>query len=128
MIDRPAGAAGHVSSPSGKKSEPDVLLHMEHIVQESRRYRLVSNKIDNLLIKCGTTPGPAALILRLRSNFVTQHRDDQKPAINFFFLVVYVRILNVACSSGACSSDDVNVASRAMDLPLTIHDETVRSV
>jgi hypothetical protein len=86
MIDRPAGAAGHVSSPLGKKSEPDVLLHMEHIVQESRRYRLVSNKIDNLLIKCGTTPGPAALILRLRSNFVTRHRDDQKPAIKFIFL------------------------------------------
>jgi hypothetical protein len=36
--------------------------------------------------------------------------------------------LNVACSSGACSSDDVNVVSRAMDLPLTIYDETVRSV
>jgi len=76
MIDRPAGAAGHVSSPSDKKSEP-----------ESRRYRLVSNKFDNLLIKCGTTPGPAALILRLRSNLVTRHRDDQKPAINYFFLV-----------------------------------------
>ncbi len=128
MVDRPAGAAGHVSWPSGKKSEPDVLLHMEHIVQVPRRYRLVSNKIDNLLIKCGTIPGPAALILRLRSNIVTRHRDDQKPAIMFSFLVVYVRILNVACSSGACSSDDVNVASRAMDLPLTIHDETVRSV
>jgi hypothetical protein len=71
---------------------------------------------------------PQALILRLRSNLVTRHRDDQKPAINYFFLVVYVRILNAACSSGACSSDDVNVASRAMDLPPTIHDETVRLV
>jgi hypothetical protein len=36
--------------------------------------------------------------------------SNQKPAIKLFAGTDVMRILNVAGSSGACSSDDVNVA------------------